>query len=232
VVSFSHGSSTPVTNALWAAERDKASWGGYWPGERPPTMFKPVTLAPDLARFMFDPRYRVPLYETVLHDSVISLDRWELSLYKLPEQRETRILLAMLYNTPLNFVLDKRTLTEHGAEMAELYRYFTFLRDAAGTAPMTGFRWLTADHLVQRTTFGDQALTVTANFGATTHDGVPGGCVAATTPGLASPRVLCPRDEAVAASGSWLPVPGVVLVLLVSLVAGAWWVRARARRRA
>ena len=56
---------------------------------------------------------------------------------------------------------------------------------------MTSFTWLTADRTVQRTVFGDGTLTVTANFGATAHDGLPGGCVDATLKG-GEPRRLCP----------------------------------------
>jgi hypothetical protein len=191
VLAFSHGSSTPVADGLWAAERDKDAWGTYWPPARPGFFFKPATISADLAKAMFDPRYRVPLYETVLHDSVISLDRWELPLDKLPAQRATRILLAMLYNTPLNLALDRQALTEEGPELASLQRFFADIQAAAGTKAMTGFRTLSGDGRVQQPTFGDHALVVTANFGSTAFDGLPGGCVSAEQPGQPVQR-LCP----------------------------------------
>ncbi|WP_328608850.1 glycoside hydrolase [Amycolatopsis sp. NBC_00345] len=192
VLAFSHGSSTPVADGLWAAERDKDAWGTYWPPARPGFFFKPATISADLAKAMFDPRYRVPLYETVLHDSVISLDRWELPLDKLPGQRATRIQLAMLYNTPLNLALDRKALTEEGPELASLQRFFAGLQSAAGTKAMTGFRTLSGDGRVQQTTFGDHALVVTANFGSTAYQGLPGGCVSAERPGRPAER-LCPK---------------------------------------
>jgi hypothetical protein len=37
-------------------------------------------------------------------------------------------------------------------------------------------RWLTADRLVQRTRFGD-TVTLTANFGTTTFEGIMAGCL-------------------------------------------------------
>ncbi|MFD0384761.1 hypothetical protein ACFQ2B_28460 [Streptomyces stramineus] len=40
---------------------------------------------------------------------------------------------------------------------------------------MTGFRTLNPERTVQRTVFGDGTLTVTANFGTTAHEGLPGG---------------------------------------------------------
>ena len=191
VLAYNHGSQTPVTDALWKLEKDKEFWGGYAPSNAPATFFKPVHLPADPAKAMFDPRFRVPLYQTVLHDSVISTDRWELPWSKLPDQSRDRAMLAMLHNTPLNLVLDKSELDSHGAEIAELQRYFEPLHQAAATEPMAAFRWLSTDHLVQQTTFGDGTLTVTANFSAQAHDGLPAGCVAAVVRGGA-PQRICP----------------------------------------
>jgi len=193
VLSFSHGSATPVTDGLWALERDKAFWGGYAPATAPKFFFQPVRLPADVGKAMFDPAYRVPLYETVLHDSVLSLDRWELPTGKLPDLATTRTLLAMVYDTPLNVVLDGPELSAHGSQIAALQRYFAPLHEAAGTEPMTDFRWLTPDHLVQRTTFGAGTLTVTANFGTTAYRSLPAGCVEATLGGDHQPRRLCPE---------------------------------------
>ncbi|MGI5166359.1 glycoside hydrolase [Spirillospora sp. CA-253888] len=188
VIAFDHGAGTESANFLWPLERDKESWGRYWPPAGPKFFFKPVDLPADAAKGMFDPSYRLPLYETVLHDSVVNLDRWELSLYKLPNVKRTRVLLAMLYNTPLNFTVDGTTLAQHGQEMVKLQRFFGPLHKA--TEPMTDFRWLTPDHRVQQTKFG-KTLTMTANFGTAEHQGLKGGCVRAELPGE-SPRELCP----------------------------------------
>ncbi|MEU0009039.1 glycoside hydrolase [Streptomyces sp. NPDC006314] len=191
VLSFSHGSGTPVDDRLWALEKDRQNWGGYAPGTAPAVFFKPVRLPADVAKAMYDPSYRVPLYQTVLHDSVISTERWELSWSKLPDQSRTRALLAMLYNVPLNLVLSQSELDQHGSRVAQLQRYFEPLHKTAATEPMTGFRRLTSDGLVQRTTFGDHALTVTANFSTTAHNGLPGGCIDAVVHGGKAQR-LCP----------------------------------------
>ncbi|MFI6866471.1 glycoside hydrolase [Nocardia sp. NPDC050406] len=191
VLAFDHGSQTVVSDRLWQLERDRQVWGGYAPARAPQTYFKPVDLPDYLVKAMFDPAYRVPLYETVLHDSLVNVDRWELSYYKLPQQQSMRALTAVLDNTPLNFVLDAATLAAHGDEIARLQQYFAPLHQAAGTRAMTDFRWLTDDRLVQRTVFGDDTLTVTANFGTEDYDGLPGGCVDARLAGDNAPRRLC-----------------------------------------
>ncbi|MFJ6750468.1 glycoside hydrolase [Streptomyces sp. NPDC091266] len=194
VLAFNHGAGTPVADDLWKLERDRPNWGGYYPEKAPKIFFKPVQLPADVATAMYDPKYRVPLYETALHSSLVNAERWELSYDKLPEQKTARALLAMLYNTPLNYVLDGPTLAKNGPELASLQRYFSPLHRAAGTEKMTSFRWLTADRSVQRTVFGDGTLTVTANFGTKPHDGLPGGCVDAKLHTDTKPRRLCPTQ--------------------------------------
>ncbi|RXS73791.1 hypothetical protein EST92_21860 [Streptomyces sp. TM32] len=192
VLAYNHGSGTPVADGLWKLERDRKTWGGYLPAKAPGAFFKPVELPRELATAMYDPKYRVPLYETALHSSVVNAERWELSYDKLPAQKTTRALLAMLNNTPLNYVLDGPTLEKNGPELAALQKFFSPLHRAAGTERMTSFRWLTGDRSVQRTVFGDGKLTVTANFGSKAQGGLPGGCVDAKLATDQQPRRLCP----------------------------------------
>ncbi|MCX5384269.1 glycoside hydrolase [Streptomyces sp. NBC_00083] len=216
VLAFDHGSGTVVDGRLWPMEtghfdtaadrpKDDTAWGGYTPAAAPDTFFKPVRVddfkpehraeAADALKAMYDPAYRVPLYETALHGSLVNVERWELPFGKLPDEKTNRALLAMLYNTPLNFVLSdqdpRHAQNEH--ELAVLQQYFAPLHQAAGTRELTSFAWLTPDRAVQRTVFGDGTLTVTANFGTTAHAGLPGGCVDATLKGGAARR-LCPAQ--------------------------------------
>ncbi|WP_369200393.1 glycoside hydrolase [Streptomyces sp. PU-14G] len=194
-LAFNHGAQTPVNDRLWAVENDKDTWGAYYPADAPAHFFKPTELPTALAKSMFDPAYRIPLYETALHDSLVTTDRWEMPYDKLPKQKTDRALMSVLYNTPLNFVLGDENLASTGKEMATLQRYFAPLHQAAGTERLTQFRWLTSDHRVQHTVFGDGALTVTANFGTEAHGGLPGGCVDATLKKEATPRRLCPAES-------------------------------------
>lgn len=193
-LAFDHGAQTPVNDGLWAFQKDKTKWGAYYPADAPGQFFHPTTLPASLAKSMFDPAYRVPLYETALHDSLVNTDRWEMPYDKLPAQKKDRALMSVLYNTPLNFVLGDQNLASTGKEMAALQHYFAPLHKAAGTERMTAFHWLTEDHLVQHSVFGDGTLTVTANFGTTAHDGLPGGCVDAKLKDEPKARRLCPAN--------------------------------------
>ncbi|UNO42105.1 glycoside hydrolase [Streptomyces sp. MST-110588] len=196
VLAFDHGAATPVADGLWKLERDKKKWGGYYPQDGPKNFFRPAELPAALSKAMYDPTYRAPLYETALHGSLVNVERWELAYDKLPKEKTTRALLAMLYNIPLNYVLNGPSLQAHGAELAALQKYFSPLHRAAGTEKLTSFRWLTDDRTVQRTVFGNGVLTVTANFGRTPHDGLPGGCVDARLRGEDRARRLCPAKAA------------------------------------
>ncbi|MEV5508079.1 glycoside hydrolase [Streptomyces orinoci] len=217
VLAYDHGSGTPVDGRLWAMEtghfdtradepKDDDAWGGYSPAGAPTTFFKPVRVddfKPEhrarvaaALKAMYDPAYRVPLYETALHGSLVNAERWELPFNKLPDQKRNRALLAMLYNTPLNFVLsDKDPRNEKNlSELAALQKHFAPLHQAAGTQRLTSFRWLTGDHTVQQTVFGDGTLTVTANFGTQARNGLPGGCVDARLKGQARAQRMCPSQ--------------------------------------
>ncbi|MFG2651474.1 glycoside hydrolase [Streptomyces sp. NPDC048436] len=193
-LAFTHGSQTPVNDNLWPFQKDKA-WGTYYPSEAPTFFLKPVQLPHALAKSMYDPAYRIPLYETALHDSLVSTDRWEMPYDKFPDRKKDRALMSVLYNTPLNFALGEADLTTVGKEMARLQRYFAPLHKAAGTERMTDFRRLSGDHTVQRSVFGDDTLTVTANFGSKAHHGLPAGCVDARLKTEPEPRRLCPAGK-------------------------------------
>lgn len=192
VLAFNHGGQTPVADGLWKLENDKEKWGGYAPQGEPAFFFKQVRLPSALAKAMYDPRYRIPLYETALHGSVINTDRWEMPYNKLTDQKTDRALMSALYNTPLNFTLGDENLKSTGQEMAALQRYFAPLHKAAGTERMTGYQRLTDDGAVQRSEFGDGKLTVTANFGQKEYGSLPGGCVDAKLDNTAKPKRLCP----------------------------------------
>ncbi|MFD3944890.1 glycoside hydrolase [Streptomyces sp. NPDC058579] len=63
-----------------------------------------------MAKSMCDPGYREPLYETALHEGLINADCWELPTANFPTRSGTAP-PVMLYNTPLNYVLDGKTIS-------------------------------------------------------------------------------------------------------------------------
>jgi hypothetical protein len=66
-----------------------------------------VVLKPKYQKFFFDPRYRLPLHQTVFHDSVIATHHWSAASLKFTDQVQTNELLELLYNVPPMYHLNR-----------------------------------------------------------------------------------------------------------------------------
>lgn len=190
VVAFSHGSASVNMNNYWPFTRTP-EWGRWAPAGRPTFFFKSATMPDGLRTTMWDPKYRAPLYAAVLHDSIVNLDRWELSYYKVNGVQQDRALLAMVSGSPLNFVLDAGVIAQRGAEIARLQQAFQPLHEATFDVPVTDFRYLGGGTELQQATFGDGEATVVANFAQETVRGVPAKCASIAIAGQPT-RQFCP----------------------------------------
>ncbi len=188
VAHYSHG--TAQSHVIWRIASDHQRFGGWWPAERPGIFFKPVALTPVEARALFGAADRVPLFEAAFHDSVVSTDRWEYTLMKVQGLERMRLARALLYGTPTMWALDGRELTRVGSWLKAAHDDFRIAHGWDAPVALTGFAWLTPDHLVQQTTFAD-GRTIVANFTDAAWQGLASTCVRVTWAGR--PRVdLCP----------------------------------------
>ena len=153
--------------------------GGYWPPDGPKVHTMQVPLHPKYRRFYYDPRFRLPLYQTVFHDSVIATHHWGYSSLKFIDQLETVALLEQLYNVPPLYHMNLDEFKKHREHMQRHYAFFSPLHRELALLPMTDFEWLSPDRRVQRTTFGD-VVTITVNFGGEAFGGVPSRTAVAT----------------------------------------------------
>lgn len=163
-IHFAHGMMTPVIG--WGDLNDKSSpyyLGGYWPPDGPDIFVKQVQLKPQYFHFYFDPKFRVPLYQTVFHDSVVTTHHWGCASLKFKDQVDTVALLELLYNVPPLYHINLKEFEKHKRLMKAHYDFFSPLHRVTGLLPMTDFTWLTSDRLVQRTVFGD-IVEMIANF--------------------------------------------------------------------
>lgn len=165
-IAFAHGMTTQPFAWMVPEMKDKASpfyRGNYWPPETPSLYFSPVRLKPEIARVVADPRFRLPLYEIALHDSVVTTHHWEYGSLKFSNERETTALLQLLYAVPPLYHLNAVVLDRDLPVIAAFDRVFRPLHERVFTQPMTDFAVLSPDRLLQRSTFGD-GTTVTVNF--------------------------------------------------------------------
>jgi hypothetical protein len=172
VIHFAHGMMTPVIAwgdpDLMKNKQSKYYLGAYYPPDEPAIVFKQVPMKDEHRRIYADPKFRLPLYETVFHDSVVATHEWGEGSLKFEDPGRTRELLELLYNVPPLYHLNQAEWQKRKAEITTHLAFFAPLHKEAGLLPMTGFEWLTEDRMVQRTTFGD-SLEFTANFGDTVY---------------------------------------------------------------
>jgi hypothetical protein len=168
---FAHGAHAIHTDLLWDLLK-RPSFKGKWNNGRPGTFFDITTVDDAVRKALYDPFYRVPLYQAVFHDALVGTDRYEFSPIKLRGLESDRILLELLYLVPPVWNLDLRVLGDHGTRIAALHRFFSPLHKEFGAEPLTRFEWLMPDRLVQRTRFGD-GLQLTANFSMARYGDLP-----------------------------------------------------------
>ena len=167
VLHFAHGMTLPVIGWGDPDMKSKTSSyyvGGYWPPEGPAVHIKQVPLKPNYLYHYYDPRFRLPLYQMVFHDSVITTHHWGAGSLKFENAIETLALLELLYNVPPLYHLNIAEFEKHKAWIKQHYAFFSPLHRRIGGRAMTDFEWLSDDRQVQRTEFGN-IVEMYANFG-------------------------------------------------------------------
>lgn len=165
-IHFAEGITTPVIG--WGdpdltSKASKYYLGKYFPPDGPDVFLKSVPLKPYYAKFYFDPRHRLPLYEIVFHDSVIATHHWSAASLKFADQAQTVALFEQLYNVPPLYHLNLAEWKKRRERIVEQFKFFSPVHRRLGTLAMTGFDYLSDDKLVQRTTFSDGSVII-ANF--------------------------------------------------------------------
>lgn len=190
-IHFSHGTLTPKSYLLWQTLRNRERIGGAWPRGRSPRFMR-YDASDDFAKFSFDPIYRLPLFEAVFHDSVISLDFVGAPLTKFTNLVQTRSLLLLLYNVPSLWTLDRKAITDDGNRIKAMNDFFAPIHRRIGSKPLTRFEWLTSDRMVQQAEFANE-IVMTANFSDRTFNSIPPRCIEARRLKEGSKNLFCPE---------------------------------------
>ncbi|MBN2473289.1 MAG: carbohydrate binding domain-containing protein [Pirellulales bacterium] len=141
------------------------SLGPYRVPDAGRAMMKTMDDVPErVAKFQTGHFYRLPLWELVYHDCVVAQWYWGDYNNKLPKLWDRRDLFNALYGTPPMFMFDRRRWQDQKDRFVQSYRATAPIARATGYVEMLSHRWLTADHAVQQTRFGN-GVTVTVNFG-------------------------------------------------------------------
>jgi len=138
--------------------------GRYYPPGAPGVFFKPVDLPAKYKDTYFDFTHRLPLYQAAFHDSIVTTHHWSAPSTKFTNVLAVNELLEFLYGVPPLYHLN---LAEWGKRKHEIRTHEAFFSPnyrKLALQPLSDFAWLTSDHRIQKTEFGNEA-SVLANFG-------------------------------------------------------------------
>jgi hypothetical protein len=116
-------------------------------------------------KFQIGTGYRIPLFELVYHDAVVSYWYWGDASNRLPEAWDARDLLNALYATPPLWSFDRDGWNKSRDRFVQSYRNGTQTAREAGYLEMLSHEFLSPSHDLQRTTFAG-GYSVIVNFGS------------------------------------------------------------------
>jgi hypothetical protein len=158
-IAFAQGTETPVFG--WGdreMNRDESSayfTGKWFPPEQPDKFFAPAKTKPLYRMLHFAPTVVVPLYQAVFHGSIITTHHWTYDNLKLSDVAQDRELTQLLHNVAPTYHLSAGSLDERLPAIRRQYGVFRKLHEELALQAMTGFAWLSADKLIQQTSFAD-----------------------------------------------------------------------------
>jgi hypothetical protein len=137
--------------------------GQYYPPDGPKVFVMQVPMKEQYQYFYYDPRFRLPLYEIVFHDSVVTTHQWANGSLKYSNILDTVALTELLYMVPPLYHMNLDEFEKHREVMKRHYAFFSPLHRQVGFAQMTDFDWLSTDRKLQRTVF-DNRVELLVNF--------------------------------------------------------------------
>jgi len=111
-----------------------------------------------------DETHRIPLFELVFHDYVLSTWNWRNTNFQNLEVAWKKNLLNVLYGTMPMWNITADHWARHRAELVDSYRAIASVRSKIGFDEMVSHGWLSDDRKVQYTDWRS-GYRVTANFG-------------------------------------------------------------------
>ena len=132
-------------------------------GRRMTHSYERSEVSENFEKYMFNPEYRIPLWELAYHDCAVNYWYWGDSSCCCPDLMYKADLFDALYAYPPIYSLDVSHWNKLKERIAKSYKRAAAVARKAGFEKMTNFEYLTPDKKVQRTTFAN-GVRVTANF--------------------------------------------------------------------
>lgn len=165
VLDINEGVATPLFGFWDKDMRDKNSpyfKGKYWPPEMIEIDFKEVPMKDQYVHLYFDPRFKLPLWETVYHDCLISTAHPYTPSLKYTNIRTELALTELFYQYPPVYNLNLEYFQQHKDRIAHHYQFYSETHPQTIHQSLTAFEYLSEDRLVQRIHFGN--IQLIANY--------------------------------------------------------------------
>ena len=166
-VAYVHGMMT-LQRTWWGSGIEKPGtiyYTGDWKSNPRPTQMTGSRVANDTyLKYSINEYTRVPLYELVYHDAVVTSWRWEDGNQHTPEIWWKKDLFNILYGSAPLWNLDRERWVEYKNTFIESYKRVCPWLQQIGYDEMVSHRFVTEDHKVQESVFSS-GKKVVVNFG-------------------------------------------------------------------
>jgi hypothetical protein len=166
-VAYVHGMMT-LQRTWWGSGIEKKGtiyYTGDWRSNQRPTQMTGTRVANDkYLRYSINEYTRVPLYELVYHDAVVTSWRWEDGNHHTPEIWWKKDLFNILYGSAPLWNLDSERWEEYKYTFIESYKNICPWLQQIGYDELVSHQFVTYDHKVQESVFSS-GKKVVVNFG-------------------------------------------------------------------
>lgn len=122
-----------------------------------------------IGRDMMQPSRRVPLWQLVYHDAMLTFPYWGDSTESSPEYTARRVLFACLFGCPPLYSFKVGDYERLKPSIIDSYKRITAVHSKIATLKMTDYEVLSDDYMLQRSTFGDK-YEIIVNFSDTARE--------------------------------------------------------------
>jgi hypothetical protein len=166
-VAYVHGMMT-LQRTWWGSGIEKKGtiyYTGDWRSNPRPTQMVGTRVANDTyLKYSINEYTRIPLYELVYHDAVVTSWRWEDGNHHTPEIWWKKDLFNILYGSAPLWNLDRERWEEYKYTFIESYKNVCPWLQQIATDELVSHRFVSADHKVQESVFSS-GKKVLVNFG-------------------------------------------------------------------
>ncbi|MBC8034651.1 MAG: hypothetical protein H7Y03_10925 [Chitinophagaceae bacterium] len=165
---YAHGMTTLHRMLYRSKDRRKKGsiyyYGNWSNPSRPSIMVGEYVADKNYLEWAINERIRVPLYQLVYHDAIVTTWRWDDANHHMPEIWWKKDLFNILYGTAPVWTIDKQRWDKYRQTFIESYQNICPWLQKIGYDEMISHRFVTADHQVQETIFSSGRRAI-VNFG-------------------------------------------------------------------